>query len=171
MPHPGPEQGFDYKDLPYVENWRPIPDREWAVQYCKSMPGDRDDEFGFQQQLRMEVPYLFSGHSAPSWVPDVDHFVRHDRKGVRQDVNWKLARQDKPPEIIAALKAKENEQTKQDWQQAQEAHERASSPPAEKPPLTEKLPLKEETPTSSTGNMSTHLNRERIKEALREPNK
>ena len=160
MPHPGPEQSFSYKSLPYVEDWKPIAERQWAVQYCKSLPGDRDDEFGFQTQLRQEVPYIFSGHSVPSWVPPVDHFVRHDSKGVRQDVNWSLARQQKPPEVEAALKAKENAQIKRDWEQAQEAHERASSSVSEKPPLEE--------PPSPTGKETQQQLRRRTSKALEE---
>jgi hypothetical protein len=130
MPHPGPDREFDYTDLPYKKDWKPLPDREWALKYCRTLPGDRDDEFGFQNELHTQVPYLFSG-SAPSWIPTVDYFVRHDRKGQRLDCDYELARM--KPESVSKEQAKaREEQARLDWEKAKAAYEAAQPGTGEK---------------------------------------
>ena len=128
MPHPGPDPKFDYTDAPYQTDWKPADGREWAIKYCKSLPGDRDDEHGFQEELRMQIPGIYRGHATPSWVPLVDYFVRHDRKGVRQDLNLKLRGMEKPKAIEDRQKADKEAKVMKEWEAAHAAV--ADTPPA-----------------------------------------
>jgi hypothetical protein len=130
MPHPGPEEGFDYTVVPYLPDWEPLQERKWALKFVNE--DGPNDEMGFQQQLQVEVPFLFYS-SAPSWVPTVDGFLRHDSKGRRRDLNYELARFEKPKEIEDKERREREERVQREWEEAQAALDKKSQPLEPKP--------------------------------------
>ncbi len=137
MPTPGPESKYDYSETPYMPDWHPMQGREWAEKYIGAGPGGSNDEFGFQNELRLQIPYIFKGGSVPSWIPEVDYFLRHDRKGNRLDINYELARMPKPASVVESQKKAQEAKVIKDWEAAEGAlrasEEAVSSPPPQQP--------------------------------------
>jgi hypothetical protein len=142
MPNPGPDPSFDYSEVPYKPDWQPIPDRRWALKFCKVGPLQQDDEMGFQQEYQIKVPFIYRGHSTPSWVPTVDYFVRHDAKGQRQDIDRDLAQVQKPPEIIEREEKEKKERISRQWEASKDAMiaSKEASQPLETPLEAQEVP-------------------------------
>ena len=148
MPKPGPEPDYDYSETPYMPAWEPLRDRVWAQKYIGTGGGGSNDQFGFENELRVQIPYIYKGGSQPSWVPNVDYFLRHDRKGNRLDINYDLAKMPKPQSVIEAQKKAQEEKVVRDWEAAEDAiresQEATSSPPQQ--PETSSEETRESTP-------------------------
>jgi hypothetical protein len=162
MPHPGPDPNFDYSEMPYRPDWQPIPERRWALKFCKVEPMGQDDEMGFQAQLATEVPYIFRGHAVPSFLPKVDDYVRLDSKGRRQDVDLTLAGVQKPTEIIQREEEEKKDRIRQKWEASQDAM-KVSRVASEQTPL--EAPEAPSTPPTSPE--VSHPRKERKEQAQR----
>ena len=152
MPSPWPERGYDYTKLPYKPEWQPVEDRRWALEFCRAFPGDRDDELGFQTQLRREIPYLIPpGGGGSGAIPTVDYFVRHDRFGIRQDIDWELARMEKPELVKDKEKAEQAGEAAKKWEEAMAARDAQAPQPLPTPSSTQQEELSELSGTGKQG--------------------
>ena len=161
MPTPGPETDFDYSETPYAPKWKPMRDRLWAEKYIGAGPGGSNDEFGFQNQLRQEIPYIYRGGSVPSWVPEVDYFLRHDRKGNRLDINYELSRVPKPASVVKSQQAVQEAKVIKDWEAAEEALRASEEEPSPSP-------QQPETSSEETRENPSQTRRHTANRALRE---
>ena len=89
MAHPGMKRGEDYVVLPYNPEWQPVASRAWAMQYLRA--DGSEDMPGFIEEFRGRHPYLWN-NQVPAYIPEsVDHYLRTDHNGERQDIDVELA--------------------------------------------------------------------------------
>lgn len=85
----GRKKGDDYTELPYLEGWSPLPERQWALAYIAR--DGTEDYHGFVAEFKARHPKIHAG-PVDGWLPpSVDEYVRCNEYGVRQDIDWELA--------------------------------------------------------------------------------
>lgn len=89
MAHPGRMAGDDYIDAPYLDEWMPVEDRQWAMKFVNK--DGSEDYIGFSGEYKKKYPLMFQ-NQVPAYLPaTVDHYLRVDANGCRQDIDYDLA--------------------------------------------------------------------------------